>query len=461
MSKIAKFFKKIGSAIYQFVDKFIVTPISTVVYKIQSKLGKNSKLEKILNRPHILLYLSLIFAIILFYLVDSKAIMITSTDVDMLTEQPVRVIYNNSAYVIEGIPETVDITLMGKKSELYLARQLGDNEVVVDLTDYQESDKPVQVKITYNKPIDNLKYKIDPSYVTVTIRKKVNAIKTIGYDLLNQDSLDEKLSVKDVNLTKTEVVVRGAQETLDKIASIKALIDLNDPQFNKKGNYTVDNLNLVAYSNDGEKINNVEIVATNISAKIELDSFSKNVPVKVITKGKLVDGKAISSIKINEQDASAFEMTIYGDEESLSNITSVPITIDINEQGNNGSKMLNVIVPKPAGIRALSEETISVVLNFDEAKQRTITLSEIVYRNVASDLVANSTSAATVDVQVIGVEEALNDLEANLDRITAYIDLEEYDETGNYSVPVKIEDIDSRVQFIVTKNINVILSKKK
>lgn len=461
MNKIAKFFKNIGSAVYKFVDKFIVTPISTLVYKIQSKLGKNNKLEKILNRPHVLLYLSLIFAVVLFYLVDSKAIMITNTDVDMLTEQPVRVIYNNSAYVVEGIPETVDITLMGKKSELYLARQLGDNEVVVDLTDYQESDKPVQVKITYNKPIDNLKYKIDPSYATVTIRKKVNAIKTIDYDLLNQDSLDEKLSVKDVYLTKTEVVVRGAQETLDKIATIKALIDLNDPQFNKEGNYTVDNLNLVAYSNDGEKINNVEIVATNISAKIELDSFSKKVPIKVITKGKLVDGKAISSIKINDQDASAFEMTIYGNEEALNNINAVPITIDINEQGNNGSKMLNVTVPKLAGVRALSDETISVVLNFGEAKQRTITLSEIVYRNVSSDLVANSASAATVDVQVIGVEEALNELEGNLDRITAYIDLEEYNEVGNYSVPVKIEDIDSRIQFIVTKNINVILSKKK
>lgn len=460
MNKIAKFFKKIGSVIYKFVDKVIVTPISTLVYKIQSRFGKNSKLEKILNRPHILLYLSLIFAVILFYLVDSKALMITNTEVDMLTDVPVRVIYNNSAYVVEGIPETVDITLMGKKSELYLARQLGDNEVVIDLTDYQESDKPVQVKITYNKPIDDLKYKIDPSYAMVTIRKKVNVIKLIDYDLLNQDSLDATLSVKDVNLTKTEVVVRGSQETLDKIASIKALIDLSDPQFNKKGNYTVDNLNLVAYSKDGDKIDNVEIVATNISAKIELDSFSKNVPVKIVTEGKLVDGKAISSIKINDVDASEFEMTIYGDEEALNDINNVKVTIDVNDQGNNGSKVSNVIVSKPSGIRALSHENISVVLNFDEAKQRTITLSEIVYRNVASDLVANSTSEATVDVQVIGVEEALNELEANLDRITAYIDLSDYS-AGNYSVPVKIEDSDSRIQFIVTKNINVVLSKKK
>ena len=462
MNKIFKIIKNFFKVIYRIIDKIIVTPISTLIYKIQNKFSKDSKLEKILNRPNVLLYLSLVFAIILFYLVDSKAIMMVSTDVDILTEQPVKVIYNSSSYVVEGIPESVDITLMGKKSELYLARQLGDNEVVVDLTDYQDSDKPVQVKITYNKPIDDLKYKIDPSYVTVTIKKKVNAIKTIGYDLLNQDSLDEKLSVKSVELTKTEVVVRGSQETLDKIASVKALINLDDPQFSKKGSYTIDNLNLVAYGNDGEKINNVEIVATNISARVELDSFSKKVPVKVITKGNLVSGKAIASIMIDDKPASEFEMTIYGDEASLENVNYVPVTIDINDQGNNGSKMSSVTVSKPAGIRSLSNETISVVLNFAEAKQRSITLSEINYRNVATGLVANlaSTNDMQVTVQVIGVNEALDELEANLDRITAYIDLEGYT-TGTYSIPVQIEDSDSRIQFIVTKEISVVLSKEK
>ena len=64
---------------------------------------------------------------------------------------------------------------------------------VVDLTDYQASDKAVRVKLTYNKPIDNLEYQISPDYVTVTIKEKVSDNKTVTYDLLNQDKLDEKL----------------------------------------------------------------------------------------------------------------------------------------------------------------------------------------------------------------------------------------------------------------------------
>ena len=47
--KKVKPLKKLFKSIYKLIDKLIVTPISTIVYKIQKKLGKESKLEKILN----------------------------------------------------------------------------------------------------------------------------------------------------------------------------------------------------------------------------------------------------------------------------------------------------------------------------------------------------------------------------------------------------------------------------
>ena len=462
MNKIVKALKNIGKKIYCFVDKFIVTPISTLIFKIQNKLGKESKLEKILNKPNVLLYLSLAFAILLFYLVDSKASLLVSTDAEILTNQPVRVIYNSSAYVVEGIPETVDITLIGKKSELYLARQLGDNEVVVDLSDYGASDTPVKVKMTYNKTIDNLDYKIDPTYVTVTIKKKVSDTKTITYDLLNQDSLDEKLSVKSVELSKSEVVVRGSQDTLDKIATIKALINLDNTEFTKAGTYTVDNLTLVAYGSDGNIIENVEIVATSITAEVQLDSYSKKVPVKVITIGELVNGKAISSITINGVNASEYQTTIYGDEETLDGIDSVPVTIDINGQGNNGSKTSIATISKPSGVRSVSDSSVTVVLNFDEAAQRTITLSRISPRHVPNGLTANlaSNEDRNISVQVIGVQSVLDALGDNPTGIEAYVDLTGYNTPGTYSITVQVEGNDSRLQYLVTKDVNIVISKE-
>lgn len=461
MNNIFKPLKNLILIIYKFIDKFIVTPISTLIYKINSKIGKENKLEKLLNLPNVLLYVSLFFAVVLFYFVDIKANTLVSTDAEILSDIPVVVNYNTSAYVIEGVPETVDITLTGKKSELYLARQLGDNVVTLDLTDYDDTDSPVRAKLTYNKTIDNLSYKIDPTYVTVTIKKKVSDTKTVTYDLLNQDSLDEKLSVKSVELSKTEVVVRGSQDTIDKLATVKALINLDNSDFSKAGTYHVDDIKLVAYGSEGEIINNVEIVATNISATLVLDSYSKEVPVKIITTGDLVSGKAISSITVNGKDVSDYKVTIYGEESVLEGINLVPITIDVQGQGNNGSKTSNVVIPKPSGVRSLSENSIAVVLNFGEAKQKTITINGIKTRNVPNGSVANLAHKddAILEIQVIGVQSVLDSIDEENPGINAFVDLTGYT-IGTYpDVPVQVEGNDSRLQYIVTKNVEIIISQ--
>lgn len=454
--------KKILKKLYKLLDKLIVTPISSVVFKIQKRFGKENSLEKLLNRPYALLFISLFFAIIVSLFVHFKMDILTNNDAEFLTNIPVKVIYNSSNYVVEGVPETVSMTLIGKKSELYLARQLGDNEVVIDLTDYQASEKSVEVKLTYNKPIKKLEYQISPEYVTVTIKEKVSAYKTVTYDLLNQDELDVKLSVKSIELSKSEVIVRGSQETIDSIASIKALIDLDNDDFTKAGTYVLDNLKLIAYGRDGKIVDNVEIVATNISATLELDSYSKSVAVKVITTGELVSGKAISSITINGVNSNDFMTTIYGDKAALENISELTATIDIADQGNNGSKTYKVTLARPAGVRSISDENISIVLNFGEAKQTTIQLTGIRPANVPSGLNANleSTNETVVEVQVIGVESVIKELEASTEgkNIYAYVDLTNYS-TGTYSIEVKVNCNDARLQFIVTKNVNVILSK--
>lgn len=458
--KKVKPLKKLFKSIYKLIDKLIVTPISTIVYKIQKKLGKESKLEKILNKPYALLILSLVFAGIFSLIVNLKASSFVSDDAEFLTNIPVRVEYNTGAYVIEGIPETVDMTLIGKKSQLYLARQLGDNEVVADLSDYQASDTPIKVKLTYNKPIDNMEYQISPSYITVVIKEKVSDNKTVSYDLLNQDELDPKLSVKSVELSKTDVIVRGSQDTIDSIATIKALIDLKNEEFIKAGTYTIDKLKLIAYGDDGKIVDNVEIVATNINAKVEIDSYSKRVPVKVQTTGELVSGKAISSITINGVNASDFETTIYGDEAALEDITYISASIDVDGQGNNGSKTSKVTFSKPAGVRSIGDESVSIVLNFGEAKQKTITITGIRTSNVPSGLSANLASEddKVVEIQVIGVESVINEIDENGSGIYAYVDLTGRT-TGTYSVPVQVEGSDSRLQYIVTKNVNIVLSK--
>lgn len=462
MSKVFTVIKNFFLYLYKLLDKFIITPISKIVYRISKLLNKNNgRIEKFLTRNNTLLYLSLILAVVFFLLIDSKVINFTETEAEVITNQSVKVQYNKEAYVIEDLPETVDITLIGRKSDLYLAKQLGENEVVLDLTDYQPRDEAYRVKLTYNQTINTLNYKLDPTYVYVTIKKKVSALKTITYDVINQDKLNEinpQLSVSNVELDKSEVVVKGSQDTLNKIASVKALVDLNNSKFTTQGSYTLENLPIVAYDENGNILKNVEVVPESVSGVVTFTSYSKEVPVTVLTTGDLVAGKAISSITINGKND--FKVTIYGEQSLIDSITSVPVTIDVSDQGNNGSKTYNVTISKPTGVRYMTTTSATIVVSFGEAKQKTIDDVVVNTRNVPTGMSANavSTEDQKVSVQIIGVQSVIDSITA--DDIVAYIDLNGYT-TGEHNVPVYVEGDNPMAQYIVTSSVNIYLSSSK
>lgn len=452
---IASFFK----GIYNIIDKYIVTPISKIIYNIDKKVNKSGgKIEKILNRPNMLLYMSLALAIIVFLLIDSKVITLVETEAEIITNQQVNVEYNSEAYVIEDLPETVDITLIGRKSDLYLAKQLGENEVVLDLTDYTPRDEPYKVKLTYNQTINSLSYKLDPTYVYVTIKKKVSTLKTISYDLINQDKLNElnpELSVSNVELDKNEVVVKGSQDTLNKIATVKALIDLNNKNFKAKGTYNLENVPIVAYDETGNILKNVEIVPSKVNATVTFTSYSKEVPIEVQTTGNLVSGKAISSITINGK--SEYYVTIYGEQSEIDSIDSLPVTIDVTDQGNNGSKTYPSNILKPSGVKYMSASSVNIVASFGEAKQKTIDGLTITVENTPANLKATATSQATISVQVVGVQSVIDAITAS--DIKAYIDLSGYT-AGNHTVPVQVKGNNPMAQYIVSSSVNINITNK-
>ena len=451
MKKIGKAIGRFFKAIYRVIDKLIVTPISRLIFNIREYLhGKNIKLDYIFNRPNFMIYVSLILAVVVFLLIDSRVITLVESEAEVITNVPVTVNYNEEAYVVEGIPETVDIVLIGRKSDIYLAKQLGTNNVILDLSDYDARDSAYRVYLSYTKSIDSIDYKLDPSYVTVTIKDKISVTKTIDYDLINEQYLSEELSVESVELNRSEVVVKGSEDAINDIASVKALIDLSDDTLTDVGTYTLNNIRLVAYDSQGEVLNNIEIVPTTLSATITLDTYSKSVPIDVRTTGTLVTGRAIASILIN--NSNSYSVTIYGDEEQISGITSVPVTINVDGEGANSTRNYNVTISRPTGVRALSENNASITVTFGDERQKEVELSTISSRNLASGYTANIIGTSSVPVIVKGVQSVIDNVDAS--NINAYIDLEGYT-PGEYDVEVQIENDDPRLNYVVSSTVRV------
>ena len=446
MNKIFKFFAKIFKAIYNFIDKIIIMPISKMIYKFNEILKNNSgKIEKILNRPNVLIYISLICAAAVFLLIDMQVLDLTNQEAEIISGQEVKAIYNQEEYVIEGVPETVDITLIGSKSNLYLAKQIGEHEVILDLTGY--SVGTYKVKLTYNHSITSVNYKLDPTTVNVKISKKESAIKPLTYDLLNEEK-DSKLTINEVELESSEVIVKGSKESLEQVAQVKALIDLKAAAITEKGEYTVDSVTLVAYDNEGNKMENIEVVPNKVSAKLKVDSYYVELPVKVVTKGTITSGYAISSIS-----NTVTKVEVYGEKEILDTLTYIEAPIDISAL--SADKTFNVNLTKPNGVRYMSETSAKVTLTVGTETSKTfegIYIESINkangYKIIASSENSTTNDKITTDVIIKGEANALESIDPT--KIKAYVDLSGYTE-GQYELELKLSIDDPRFTLVSTQ----------
>lgn len=428
MKKKNNFFKVLFSDIHKFFDKILITPLSKLVYNIINKFKeKPFTLEKLLSKKNTLIYLSLILAFASFMAIDRKIIKLVETESKVLTNQKVNAEYNDEAYVIEGIPNDVDIILMGRKSDLYLAEQLGDHKVSLDLSSYGIGTHKVNLK--YNNPINTLDYKLDPSSVTIVIYPKVSEVRTLSIDNINTDKLKETLIISNVTLDKNEVIIKSYKEKLESVASVKAIVDISATNAVSEGTYTLENVKLIAYDEKGTEVKNVEIIPSTVTATITIVSPSKEVPIKIIPEGEVKAGSAINEIK-----QSVSKVTIYGDEETLKNTTYIPVKIDVSNLSDD--KKFQLDIPKPVGIRYMSETTVTITVTMEKQTSIEVEISriEIVGLPAGYKAQAASESDSKVVVVVKGVKKFIDELDKS--KIVATVNLSDIEGEGIWDIPV-------------------------
>lgn len=437
--------------IWKIIDRRIVVPITKVVLFISDSLKNSSKkVEKWLSKTNTLLFLSLFLAIVVFVVIDQKILLFSENSAEVLTEQPVHATYNEEAYVIEGLPETVDVTLIGRRADLYFAKQSPSQEITVDLSGLEPGTHEVSIK--YNQILPSIEYRVNPSIATVMIYPKVSETRTLDTDILNQDSLDNKLVLDSVDLKTDEVVIKGAEHQLKEVATVKALVDIENLVAQEKGTIEMNDIPLRAYDKNGDAID-VEIVPSKVSADITIDSPSKELPIRVIPRGDISFGYAISEITINES-----RITVYGDQDALDDLRYVPVYIDVKDL--NTDRQYKQEIERPVGVRSMSVNNITINVALGRSVDRELSDISIEYRNLSDEYTVQGVSADDTKVSVLlqGVSSVLDSVEA--EDVTAYLDLEGYTE-GEHEVPVEVEGDDVRIQYIPrTKRVKIKIVKK-
>ena len=438
-------------AIYKWIDKHIIVPITKFILFLGEKTGGgNGRFEIWISKKSNLIFISLILALIAFFYVDNESNILIDSSAEVLYDQEVDVTYNAEAYVIEGLPDTVDVTLIGRRVDLYLAKQLSNGKVGADLSNLKEGTH--KITLNYESPIRSVSYKLDPSTVNVNIYQKVSRTIDLNIDVINKDKLDSKLSISGVNLDQEEVIIKGAEHTLDKVATVKALVDVSKLINPSVGVTELDDVKLVAYDTEGNTID-VEMVPEKVVASISIESPSKEIPIKVIPKGSVEFGKAIDSIACD-----ITKVTVYGDKETLDSLEYIPVEVDVS--GLSKDKDYTIVIPKPSGISDISETTATVSVKL--GTEVTTEIADIPIDAVNLDenykVVAIGENSSKTTVVVKGTENVLKSIDSS--NIKATVDLSDYSE-GDYEVTVNVtgDDVKATYESKTTK-VKIRISKK-
>ena len=439
---IKTFFRHIGS----FFDKWLITPITKLILKIVEFFKDNAKsVDRIAGKKSTLIVVSLLLAFGVFLLIDQESSVMIDQYAEVLYDQPVTAVYNEELYVVEGLPETVDITLVGQRRHIFLAKQSPSKGVTVDLTGLKPGNH--KVTLEYSQRLKSLDYRLDPSEVTVTIYEKVSETRSLTVDILHQDNLDSKLYIDDVELDRTDVIIKGAEYKLEQVATVRALVDVDEISNPKAGELTLKDVPLVAYDEEGKTVD-VEIVPKTVDAKLTITSPSKEIPVTVVPTGNLAFGKSIESIETNISS-----VTVYGEQDAIDKIEELEVEIDV--KGLESDKEFNVTLKKPKGITEISEKTITVNVKVSNSTTKEFTIDNIVFRNLSDNYTVQALSEedTKVIVSVSGSADIVNNVDAS--SINVYVDLEGYS-VGEHEVEVHVERSDLRLTYTPkTKKVKV------
>lgn len=452
MKKIIKKMCKFIGKIILFIDKILITPIMKVVIKVTDffkTYGKN--VEKVLTTKSALLVISLFIAFLAFYVIDKNSSTMLNNYAERLYGQEVKAIYNEEAYVVEGLPDSADVILIGRNSDIFLAKQFPSQGISVDLRELSVGTHKIELK--YRQSLNFVEYKVDPSYVTVVIYDKVSSIREISYEILHRESLDSKLDISAVSLSKTEVTIKGSEKSLKEVAYVKALIDLNNLVNPEAGTTSVKGVKLVAYNENGNVVD-VEILPSAIEAELTLTSSSKMVPVKVIPEGQLALGYAIDTLT-----PSSNSIMVYGSEDSLKRIEYVPVYVNIDNLSED--KTFNVNVTKPVGVREIGLKTMSVKVALTEEHQIEISNISILKTNLDPSLDANiaKEDAEKITAIVKGSQKSLDELDQST--VIATVDLAKYTTPGEYEVEIKVSGEDVKLSYSSkTTKVKIYIYKK-
>ena len=388
-------------------------------------------MDKLFQNKWAIRILALVFAICLYLFVgieggdsaksDSSVIpsQSDSSEVQVLDDIPLEVKIDDD-YVVSGVPETVSVSLEGKRRILTPVVQQRNFKMYVDLQGLSEGEHTVDVE--YDNIPDELEVFTEPKSIDVTIEKRAAEEFPVDVDVVNQDKLPVGYELGEPEVNPGTVSIVSSEEVINQIAMVKVFIDATDLTESIKNR----EVPVTVYDGQGNGLN-VRIEPENVSVSMSVDRPSKKVPLNVETKGDLPEGTGMKKIETDK------EIEVFGKREVLDKVDNISTEpVDLSEIEKSGD--YDVKLDLPEGIVA-EEETVPVKIELEEEK--VFKDIELEFEGAEEeDVTFEKPESGKVNITAKGSDEVMHKLEK--EDVKVYLKLEDRGE-GKHRVDVVTE----------------------
>lgn len=393
-----------------------------MLYKTVNSL--NLFLDRMLQSSLSMKVFSFIMAVVLLFTINGSLSNIFSAPNagDYIYDVKIAVEGLQDDYDIVGLPEAVNVALVGPSLDIYSTKIAKNYKVIADLSGLGEGEHIIELK-SQGFPSD-LQVMIVPQTVNVKVTQKVTQTFQLGYNFINEDGMDSKYSVSVESMEHQEVEVRGSQDNIGKINSVKAAIDLKGVKdsFEQRAK-------IYAYDRSGKKLD-VEIIPNTVKVQCDVSSYSKEVPIIPKYTGNFEKGYGLERISLSKD-----KVRIYGKEELLNSIDNVYVTVDLNGVSSDKSYS-KLVINGVEKINKLAFDTVDASIRVAPAQKKTINDIPInIINNINNYQVIFGNNQDKVAIEVEGIASKLNDLTIN--DFNAIINLEGL-KTGTNTVKVDL-----------------------
>lgn len=368
-------------------------------------------------------------------------------EVKTLTNLKVSTIVSEQAYEVSGVPEVVSVEVIGESSDIQMLNLQDNYQIVADLSGLTEGthDVTLQAKNFSSR----LEVIIKPSTAVVTIRRKESKRYSLGYDFVNTSKMDSIYALSEPEFEQGEVVVRASTETLNKIAFVKALIDVT----NVDADFETD-AEIAAYDQSGNRID-VDIRPSSVKTKVKVTTPSKSIPITLIPTGTMPNGKAIASYKMDTQ-----AVTIYAPEDVLESITELPIYIPVNNL--SADQKITMPINLPSKVTKASLKNVTIDIKVEDAASKDVEDVIIQYKNAPDagyEVKTVGDASSTIKVKVSGASSQIEDIEKG--DIQVFADFSAVTEAGVYDIPLSVTGSNKLVTYELESTTIKLEFKKK